>query len=88
MSHIEERSAELSEYEQYVLDALYCQKTQTLGRELTLGERRKIRTEHIEALLRAAPPKKRVYKRTTKADEIKDFEWKPSVSSRKIRPHE
>lgn len=71
MSHIEEHSAGLSEYEQYVLDALYCQETQTLGRELTLGERRKIRTEHIEALRRAAPPKKRGYKRTARADEIK-----------------
>ena len=88
MSHIEERSAGLSEYEQYVLDALYCQETQTLGRELTLGERRNIRTEYVEALRRAALAKKRGYKRTAKADEIKDFEWKPSVSSRKIRSYE
>lgn len=86
MSHVEENATELSEYEQYVLDALYVQETQALGRELTLGERRKIRADYIDALRLATPPKKRGYKRTAKADEIKDFAWKPSVSMRKIRP--
>lgn len=59
--------------EQYVLDALYVQETQALGRELTLGKRRKIRAEYIDALRPAMSPKKRGYKRTAKANEIKDF---------------
>lgn len=83
-----EHDAELDEYERYVLEALYTKEAQTLGRELTLGEQRKIRVEYIKTLRAARPPKKRGYKRTAKADEIKDFQWQPPVSMRKIRPHE
>ena len=86
MNNVAEHDADLSEYELYVLDALYLQETQSLGRELTLGERRSIRAEYIAALREATLPKKRGYKRTAKADEIKDFQWQPPVSMRKIRP--
>ena len=88
MSNVEEHDADLSEYELYVLDALYLQETQSLGRELTLGERRSIRAAYITALREATPPKKRGYKRAVKPDEGEGFQWQPSVSMRKIRPHE
>lgn len=79
-----EHDADLSEYELYVLDALYLQETQSLGRELTLGERRSIRAEYIDALRAVKPPKKRKGKRPVNVDEA--FQWQPSVSMRKIRP--
>lgn len=79
-----EHDAELDEYERYVLEALYTKEAQTLGRELTLGEQRKIRVEYIKTLRAATPPKKRKGKRPVNVDEA--FQWQPSVSMRKIRP--
>lgn len=81
-----EYDADLGEYERYVLKALYTKEAQMLGRELTLGEQRKIRVEYIKALHAARSPKKRGYKRAVKPDEGEGFQWQPSVSMRKIRP--
>ncbi|ENA0198877.1 DUF3811 domain-containing protein [Salmonella enterica] len=71
-----------------MLEALYAKDAQTRGRELTLGEQRKIRLEYIKGLSNTKPVRKRQYKRAVKPDETQDFQWQPSVSSRKIRPHE
>ncbi|MEG0869934.1 MAG: DUF3811 domain-containing protein [Hafnia sp.] len=81
-----EHNVELGEYERYVLEALYAKEVQTLGRDLTLGEQRRIRVEYINALRDATPPKKRRGKRPVNVDE--EFQWQPSVSMRKIRPRE
>ncbi|HAM3730836.1 TPA: DUF3811 domain-containing protein [Escherichia coli] len=81
-----EHDADLDDYELYVLEALYLQETQVRGRELTLGEQHKIRMEYIKGLSNTKLARKRQYKRVVKPDEAKDFQWQPSVSSRKIRP--
>lgn len=75
-----EHGANLSENEQHVLESLYTKETLVLGRELTLAEERKIRTEYVAAM----QPKMLQGKRPVNVDD--EFQWQPSVSMRKVRP--
>lgn len=69
-----EHDADLDDYELHVLEALYVQEAQTRGRELTLGEQRKILLEYIKRLSDRKPVRKRQYKRVVRPDETQDFQ--------------